>query len=277
MVPTRVLLLVALPLVAGACAETNNLPASPPKVGPAVIPASGGAAPSGSDGPAPSPSAAAASPPSAPSPGDTAPPPVASSPPRPTASPAPAASAPPSPATKPPPPDWLKPGAKLAYQVSTSGRRYSYSFVVTQLAPVRFDWQMGPPLNTSGSRGMSEHALEEARKQSNFFQRGESVVLEDTASVWLSRRCFAELKTQGRTTLSIDDQPEATFTKQGTVQVPVRLAGRAATLEALSAKADAGTAGAEIVVLDHAVHPIILRQHLRLGPVSLEVTIDTID
>jgi hypothetical protein len=90
--------------------------------------------------------------------------------------------------------DWLKSGDTLIYDLLNQSKQHN--FIVTHLQienNIAFDWNITNPNEMAGSLVISRYALDTATTQKNYFQDGESVLMDKTC-VWVSKKVYNEMK-----------------------------------------------------------------------------------
>lgn len=88
---------------------------------------------------------------------------------------------------------------QLVYNLNAGGEPYNFIVEVTQKQPdLAFKFSMTNQNKTSGDILISGGDLDTAHGMNNYFQSGHTELKKQT-TVWLSKRCFNEIATSGRT------------------------------------------------------------------------------
>lgn len=152
-------------------------------------------------------------------------------------------------------------GDKLVYQVSAGDM--VYQFVVKPLSytmetGIHFTYSMTSTPPREGEVKVLPQAKENSRKYVNFFSGG-LLRLEDACSVWLSDANFNDL-VNGKTIMTMDDQPPQTFSSpDDVVQPEILWKGEKRKVDGFRlVNTDANKADKEIWVQNISANPLIL-------------------
>jgi hypothetical protein len=156
----------------------------------------------------------------------------------------------------------LKNSDMLVYEVTQNGSAYHFEVTIKEIREaIVFDWGM-PEKDISGEITLEKQAREQATAYQNYFSDSSEKVFTDTATVWLSRKNYNELK-KGNTILTLDNNGAERFDKKENGTLNIIYKGKPMTLKMF--RTDNGktnTDQRQIWVLDQAAQPLIVKMNL---------------
>lgn len=91
--------------------------------------------------------------------------------------------------------DLIKEGTKLVYHVNYYDEEYDFIVNIVSVSNgIEFVWEMTDPMNYTGKITMTQNALENATYQNNYFSNGDTLLLEDQTTVFVSKIVYEAIK-----------------------------------------------------------------------------------